>query len=416
MKRALVILVTLFGLGVARPAFAKPSIAILGLEVVEESDTPDAKAAAFAEALTEALRQRARVGTGPFTLAAGSDKNLIEMKLLSGCDSEANSCMAAIGSELAADRLLYGRIQKNGANYQISLKLLNVDTKAIERTTSDLAPIADSSSGALGALGKKLYAKITGVSNTVTLIVKANVQTGTVYLDGEAKGQLMGGAVRVDALAAGDYKLMVESDCYLRYESKLSIEGGKDVTEEVELEKNSAGSCGGGGDRGNGGGGNDGNGGGNRDDRRIISGGESQDVRPGGGARALFWATAAVTAVGAGVWIYGKYGLIDPAEQKLSGQVDANLDMDDNVCTASGGAAIPDQDSCDKGNRGKLMTQIGIPVTIIAGAAAGYFFYKGYMSAPKPNDRPLNARARPRVLVAPTVSATAVGGVLHLEF
>ena len=411
MKRALVLLVTLIGLAVARPALAKPSIAVLGLEVVEESDTPDAKAAAFAEALTEALRQRARLGTGPFTLAAGSDKNLIEMNLLSGCDSEANGCMAAIGAELAADRLLYGRIQKNGSNYQISLKLLNVDTKSIERTTSDLAPVGESSTANLSALGKKLYAKITGVSNQATLIVKANVATGSVSLDGEPKGQLVGGALRIEGLAAGDYKLTVESECYLSHEGKVSVEGGRDVTEPVELEKNAAGDCGGT-DNGNRDNGNRDNG--HRDSRRIISGGVSLDERPGGGARAMFWATAAVTAVGAGVWGYGYFGMIGKAQDNL---VNAeNGDGDKNVC--EGTSRDRYTADCDKGDRGRLFTQIGIPITIVAGAAAGYFFYRGYVSAPKANERALNARnpRRNNLSVAPVVTATTVGGVLHLEF
>ena len=33
-------------------------------------------------------------------LADGTDKDLVEMKLLSGCDNEANDCMAGIGVEL----------------------------------------------------------------------------------------------------------------------------------------------------------------------------------------------------------------------------------------------------------------------------------------------------------------------------
>lgn len=407
MKRALVLLVTLIGLAVARPAFAKPSIAILGLEVIEESETPDAKAAAFAEGLTEALRSRARAGTGPYTLAAGSDKNLIEMKLLSGCDSEASSCMAAIGAELVADRLLFGRIQKVGANYQISLRLLNVDTKAVERTTTDVAPIADASSAALTALGKKLYAKVTGTASQATLIIKANVATGTVYLDGEPRSQLIGGAARIEGLAAGDYKLMVESECYLRHEAKISIDGGKDVTEPVELEKNAAADCGGvdrGGDRG-------GDRGNDRD--RIISGGVSVDERPGGGARALFWTTAAAAAVGAGLWGYGYFGMISPAERDLN--VKLNDDGDDNIC--AGTSRDANVTLCEKGENGRLLTQIGIPLTVAAGVAAGYFFYKGYVSAPKPGERAMNARARTRrMMVAPTVSATTVGGVLHLEF
>ena len=245
MKRVLVLLVSLLGLTVARPALAKPSIAVLGLEVVEESDTPDAKAAQYAEALTDALRARARLSSGPFTLAAGSDKSLVEMKLLSGCDNEANACMAGIGTELAADRLVFGHIQKSGANYQISLKLLNVATKSVERTTSDLAPAGEASSADITALGKKLYAKITGVSNQGTLIVKANVERGEVFLDGERKASLSGGTARLEGLAAGDYKLKVETDCYLAYEGTVTVEGGKDSKQEVELEKNALASCGG---------------------------------------------------------------------------------------------------------------------------------------------------------------------------
>jgi hypothetical protein len=79
MKRILGTLITLAILLVASPAFAgKPSIAILGLEIVDDGSM-DAKATQFSEALTEALRQRARAGTGPYALAPGSDKNLIEM-------------------------------------------------------------------------------------------------------------------------------------------------------------------------------------------------------------------------------------------------------------------------------------------------------------------------------------------------
>jgi len=394
MKRALVLFVTLIGLAVARPALAKPSIAVLGLEVVEESDTPDAKGAAFAEALTEALRQRARLGTGPFSLAAGSDKNLIEMKLLSGCDSEANACMAGIGGELAADRLLYGRIQRNGSNYQISLKLLNVDTKSIERTTSDLAPIGEMSTANLSALGKKLYAKITGVSSQATLIVKANVATGTVYLDGEPKGQLVGGTARVEGLAAGDYKLMVESECYLRSESKISIDGGKDSTESVDLEKNAASGCGG----VNGGGGSVVG----PDDRRIISGGVSQDSRPGGGSRALFWATGAVALAGTGVWVYAK---VDMYNYSAGCSKITEVDV------------VPGSGECKKGNDAETLAYVSGGIAIAAGVVASYFYYKGYISPPKSRERALNARAPRRTfLVAPTVSTTTVGGVLHIEF
>ncbi|MBP8810118.1 MAG: hypothetical protein KBG48_34930 [Kofleriaceae bacterium] len=406
MKRVLSLFVLFLGLAVAAPADAKPSIAVLGLEVIEESDTPDPKAAAYAEALTDALRQRARLSSGPFTLAPGSDKSLVEMKLLSGCD-EGNACMADIGTELTADRLVYGHVQKAGGNYQVTLKLLNVENKSIERTTSDLAPIADSGNAAITALGKKLYAKITGVTNQGTLIVRANVLQGEVLLDGERRATLSGGTARLEGLAAGDYKLVVEADCYLAYEGKVSVEGGKDKSVEAELEKNALAT---GGDCKTGGKGN----GGRRSDRdRIVAGGASDDARPGGGARAMFWVSAAATVAGAGLWGYG-YMQISSANDELAGLKGSSAAGVD-VCKVAMSQA--DKDACTKGDRGSLMTYIGVPLTAAGAAAAMYFYYKGYVAS-KRTERPLNAsRTRSRqILVAPTVTATTVGGVMQLEF
>jgi hypothetical protein len=408
MKRILSILVTLGIVLMAGPAFAgKPSIAILGLEIVDDGSM-DAKATQFAEALTEALRQRARAGTGPYALAPGSDKNLIEMKLLSDCESEANACMAAIGAELAADRLLYGKVEKRSNGYQVSLKLLNVETKSAERSTTEVVPFGEASGTALTTWGKKLYSKITGSSAQGSLVVKANVDAGTVFLDGEPRGNLVGGTARITGLDAGDYKLSVDADCYLRHEGKVTVEGGKDATQNVDLEKNALGTCGGagGGDIGGGGGG----GGGGGDNGRIITGHVSDDVRPGGGARALFWTTTAVTAIGAGTWAYGYFGLIKPNEGSPSDLTDPSKCHDETP-------ADSDDQNCKDGLTGKKLTQIGIPVTIIAGAAAGYFFYKGYIAPKKPGaERPLTSRRKRNIIVAPTVTAKEVGGVVQFEF
>lgn len=415
MKRILALFIILAIVTVAGPAFAgKPSIAILGLEVIDDGSSMDAKATQFAEQLSEALRQRAKTGTGPFTLAPGSDKNLIEMKLLSNCENEANSCMAAIGAELASDRLLFGKVEKRGTGYQVSLKLLNVETKTIERSSTEIIPFGESSGTALTGWGKKLYAKISGTSNQGTLVIKANVDRGTVYLDGDAKGNLVGGTARIVGLDAGDYKIMVEAECYLRHEGKVSVEGGKDTTEKVDLEKNALGACAGGsgggggtgpGDGGDGGGG----GGGGRVGGDIITGDVSHHERPGGGARALFWTTTAITAAGAGTWAYGYFGLIKPNEGSPSDLMDTTKCHDSTPEDS-------DLDPCKSGVTGKRLTQIAVPVTIVAGAAAAFFFYKGYIAPKKAGtERPL-ARRKRNVIIAPTVSAKEVGGVLHIEF
>jgi hypothetical protein len=135
MKRSLVLLITLVTMAIARPVAAKPSVAILGLEVTDTGSASggvDAKSTQFASTLTDVLRQRAKGASGPFSLAPGSDKDLVEMKLLSGCDNEANDCMGQIGVDLAADLLLFGHVEKQAKGYQVSLKLLNVSAKRTE--------------------------------------------------------------------------------------------------------------------------------------------------------------------------------------------------------------------------------------------------------------------------------------------
>jgi hypothetical protein len=419
MKRSLVLLITLVTMAIARPVAAKPSVAILGLEVTDTGSAGgvDAKSAQFAAALTDALRQRAKVATGPFSLAPGSDKDLVEMKLLSGCDNEANDCMSAIGGELAADRLIYGHVEKQPKGYQVSLKLLNVGARRTEFSTSDLIPYEQTSGRALDTWAKTLYAKVTGASNQGTLIVKANVGRGAVYLDGVVRGNVSGGTARITGLDSGEYQLVVEADCYLRSESRVTIEGGKDTQVPVELEKNTLADCGGvkpppGG--GGSGGPVVGSGSGS-----TIRGTVSSTANPGRGYRALFWTTAAITAGAGATWGYAYFGKIGPNEKKWNdagGPPTESCDESPFYANPEGKAA------CDEGRKWSKVTYAAIPITAAAGAAAMYFFYKGYVSTPAPTtqERIVGDRHRkpskPAVLVAPVVTARELGGVVHIEF
>ncbi len=54
--------------------------------------------------------------------------------------------MASIpATDSKADRLMYGKLEKQGSGYQVSLNLLNVQTKSMERNTSDLIPFGQTS-------------------------------------------------------------------------------------------------------------------------------------------------------------------------------------------------------------------------------------------------------------------------------
>src|SRR5262249_23761258 len=146
--RLLCLSLLLVGLG-ASAALAKPSVAILGLEVIDKSGTPTSADTQVASELTQGLRARAKAGTGPYTIAPGSDKELSDEKLLKNCDDERKECMAAIGNELQSEFLLYGRIEKSGGAYTVTITLLDVKKKVKEKTSIETIPLADAAGAAL---------------------------------------------------------------------------------------------------------------------------------------------------------------------------------------------------------------------------------------------------------------------------
>src|SRR6187431_1308886 len=93
-------------------AFAKPKVAILGLEVVVSGAKANPKDLQIAASLTDSLRQLPRSGAGKLELAPNSDRELIDEKLAGSCLTENLYCMAPIGLGLGADYLVYGNLVK----------------------------------------------------------------------------------------------------------------------------------------------------------------------------------------------------------------------------------------------------------------------------------------------------------------
>lgn len=411
------------------PAHAgKPTVAILGLEVIEDpSGSIEPKTTQFSKELTEELRKRPKAGTGPFSLAPGSDKDLLEMKLLSGCENEAKECMAAIGADLAADRLLYGKVEKRANGYQVSLKLLVVSSKTFERSISDIVPFAEATGANLASWGKKLYAKLTGATDQGTLVVKANVERGTVYVDGQVKGNLSGGQMRIAGLSEGKYELAIEAEGHLRYEAMIEVGAGGDTVHDAELEQNN---LRGGGDAAGSGGGEVGGG--------IVSGSVSSAERPGGGYRAMFWTSLALTAgSAAGVTVFGMRvrGADEDAKdeaivawQQASGE---RLAMDDACADADarlGGQNVPArgaleavQDACDTGKRDALLTNVFIGTTAVAAVASVFFYYKGYVASKSSSESANRTVSRQRkksksIEFIPALGPTQVGAGMRISF
>ena len=219
-------------------AGSKPPIAILGLEVYDNGSGIDPETTRAAKELTAALRDRAKAGTGPYT-PVGGEKELIDEKLLNNCDSEAPTCMAAIGSELGAEVLMYGKIEKSTQNgqgiYKVSIKLLNVGRKQLTSSTVETLPVTESNGIRATTHAKAWYAKLAGGVSGGTLTVKANIDRGTVLLDAEARGNLASGALTLTGVSEGRHTLAIEAKDYQRYESQITVKNGETSSQSVTM-------------------------------------------------------------------------------------------------------------------------------------------------------------------------------------
>jgi hypothetical protein len=235
-------------------AWAKPKVAILGLEAAN-AGVVDPKDAANAGKLTEELRAIPRGNVGKYELAANSNRELQDEKLMGNCDTEKPVCMAPIGAGLGADYLIYGKIEKGTDKnkvdgYKAELKILNVKTGKIEETSGSFVPMS-ALGGGTGAKewAQKVYAKLTGEKPPVTpdvtpppkagpgkLIVNGNVKSGDVLIGGSKKGRLEDGTLTL-SLPEGSYDLAIEAPSHKRYEATVTVKSGQTRTVDAELEQ-----------------------------------------------------------------------------------------------------------------------------------------------------------------------------------
>ncbi|MBA3460314.1 MAG: PEGA domain-containing protein [Deltaproteobacteria bacterium] len=240
MTRALSSICTallLVGLLCSQAFAGKPTVAVLGLEVYDATGQIDQGTTQVAKELTDALRSRAKMPSGPYQFQPGSEKELIDEKLIKNCDNEAVACMSQIGKDLGADFLIYGRIEKKPDGFQVSVNLLNVNKKKFEKAKSPLTVphAAAKEPQQVLAVASKAYNELVGVVSNGTLIVRSNADRGTVLLDNEPKGSIASGSLTL-SLPEGPYRLIVEADGFERStEQKITVRSGETTTQSVQL-------------------------------------------------------------------------------------------------------------------------------------------------------------------------------------
>jgi hypothetical protein len=223
-------------------AWAGSKISVLGLEVRDSGTGIDPETTKVAKDLTFALRQRAATNAYNVSPAPSGDKELIDEKLINNCDSEAASCMAKIGTDLSTDLLLFGKIEKGtGGNglpiYKVDLKLLYVASKQVISTSETLAQTEATNVSASASHAKSWYNKLVGATSAGKVVVSANIDRGTVYIDGEVKGTLTSGKLEIPTVPEGAHKLVIEPSGkgFQRYEASITVRTGETLAHGATL-------------------------------------------------------------------------------------------------------------------------------------------------------------------------------------
>ncbi len=201
------------------------SLAVLGIESIEVGD-------ALGVQLTEALRRKAAETPG---VKLVSGKDLIELKMVFGCDGEAPACLAQAGRTLGADRLLYGTLKKaeGGRSVVVSLKLLDVRDLAIVKQVTETVPKKALAGATLAADAARWFGQLIVPPQSGVIMVQTQPAEATVDLDGTPAGRT---PVRLKDLRPGTHTLTLQLEGYLPRSETVELAAGATERVSVKLE------------------------------------------------------------------------------------------------------------------------------------------------------------------------------------
>jgi len=386
----------------ATPALAKPTLAVLGVEAIDDSG--DARkqneTTELARLLTEALRTRAQAARSSFE-SANNDRDLVEVKLLDCPDDADLKCMSKVGADLGAKRLIYGSLKRlREGGFAASLRFINVETRVSERTVADKLPGDVTNPAQLKKAAAKYFASLSGVAATGEIsIALPEPVSGTVTLDRGASIELIDGTASLSDISVGSHTVEIDVPGYRKWTGTIEVEAGVKSKLDAELTPTSGGGS------------------------RPI-GPDRSRKRPGGIYRILFWSSLVGTAASAAGFTITGLQVRSAEDDKESIIKATQTDADpSNDITTTGDACDEAKtkmnqellDVCDTGRSKARLTNILIGATAVFGLASAFFYYKGYIAAPSGESSSGSSALRKRFRVNPEVYTSGRGAGLHAE-
>lgn len=212
--------------GSARADQPDSSTAVLGFEALDGA--PDNVAAE----ITDALRQRVAATKG-FQLVQGKD--LVEVKLVFSCPDEAPACMAQAGKSMGATKLIFGNVKRAGTDYQVTLKLLDVNRSAVESWATESVPRRRAEPSVFRSLAPGWMGKLTGKGAAGSLQIRANIQGAAVSLDGTQVGVTGTQPVVIRDVSPGRHEVGVEKSGYTNTKQEFTLASGQSLPLSLSL-------------------------------------------------------------------------------------------------------------------------------------------------------------------------------------
>ncbi len=380
----------------ARAAEPEAPTVVLGLEAL--AGAPDA----VATEITDALRQRVAATKG-FQLLQGKD--LVELKLVFGCPDEAPACMSQAGKSLGASKLIFGNVkQAPSGDYQVTLKLLDVNRAVVESFTADVVPRKRADASALRSLAPSWMAKLTGKGGG-SIQVRSNFPDAAVSLDGTRVGTTGAAPVVINDVAPGHHEVAIDKSGYTTTKQEFTLAAGQSLPLNLTLSPVSVEvpRPEGGGEAGG-----------------LVTPVESPDA---GGSKTLtrigFWVAVVGTLASAAMW--AKFGL---DIRDINKQLDQYRRFDCNPPMASkcdaANAPKPDLTTSEKqnrdklvedGNRDHLLQWVFVGLTGAFAVAGGVLLYKGYLAS-----EGKQSVSNHGLRLFPTATASAGGIIAEFDF
>jgi hypothetical protein len=375
--------------------------AVLGFEPLEGVPEP------LAAEVTDALRQRV-AATKEYQLLQGKD--LVEVKLVFACPDEAPACLSQAGKSLGASKLIFGNVKKTGADYQVTVKLLDVSRAVVESFTTDTVSGGKANATALRQLAPVWLAKLSG-KGSGTISVRANFAGAAVSLDGTKVGVTGTAPVVISEVSPGKHEVAVEKSGYTTTKQEFTLAAGQSlpltldlspVSVEVPRPEHGGAAA-----------------------HQAAGGGENPGESQGGagsraGARVGFWVAVAGTIASGALAL--KFGLdVKDINQQLDQYRRFTCTSSaTGLCDNQGQPAAPltaDQKTTvatktDTGNRDQTLQWVFVGVGGAFAVAGGYLLYKGYLASEGSGQSASNHGLR----IFPTATASSRGIVAEFDF